>query len=105
MPSFFSSGLNNFELESQLKTLIYVVDEKQVGIKDSIKIISSLNPSQKLLVAKVIKLVKLTLTVPITNTVKYREILCLTLRRVKFYLRSYKTQEPPSSCLILATCK
>ena len=103
MPSFFSSDLNNFELESQLKTLIYVVDEKQVGIKDSIKIISSLNSSQKLLVAEVIKLVKLTLTVPITNTIS--EISCLTLRRVKFHLRSSMTQEAPSSCLILATCK
>ena len=32
-----------------------MVDEKQAGIKDSIKIISPLNASQKLLVSKVLR--------------------------------------------------
>ena len=42
MSSFFSSGLHTFKLETQLKTLTHIVDEKQVGIKDAIIIISSL---------------------------------------------------------------
>ena len=58
MSSFFIRVLDKFKLETQLKTLIYIVDEKQVGIKYATKIISSLNPSQKLLVSAVLKLVK-----------------------------------------------
>ena len=45
--------------QTQLKTLIYIVNEKQAGKKDAIKIISSLNASQKLLGSEVLKLVKL----------------------------------------------
>ena len=52
------------KLETQLKTLTYMVDEKQIGIKDTITIISSLNASQMLLVSEVLKLLKLILTVP-----------------------------------------
>ena len=55
MFSFFSSDLDKNESETQLKTLIDIVDEKKVGIKDAIKIISSLNASQKLLVSEVLK--------------------------------------------------
>ena len=66
MSWFFSSDLDKFKLETQLKTLTHIVGEKQVGIKDTIKIISSLNASQKLLVSEVLKLVKLVLTVPAT---------------------------------------
>ena len=55
MFSFFSSDLDKNEWETQLKTLIDIVDEKKVGIKDAIKIISSLNASQKLLVSEVLK--------------------------------------------------
>ena len=58
MSSFFIRVLDKFKLETQLKTLIHIVDEKQVGIKYATKIISSLNPSQKLLVSAVLKLVK-----------------------------------------------
>ena len=54
VPSFFSSDLDKFKLEAQLKTLIHIVDEKQVGIKDAIKIISPLYASQKLLVSEVL---------------------------------------------------
>ena len=57
MSSFFSSDLHKFKLETQLKTLTHIVDEKQVGIKDAIIIISSLKVSQKLLVFEVLKLV------------------------------------------------
>ena len=103
MSSFFSSDLHKFKLETQLKTLTHVVDEKEVGIKDAITIISSLNASQKLLVSEVLKLVKLILTVPATNAVSERS--CSTLHRFKFYLRSSITQELLSSCLIIATCK
>ena len=46
--SFFNSDLYKFRLKTQLKTLTYIVDEKQVTIKDSITVISSLNASQKL---------------------------------------------------------
>ena len=55
MFSFFSNDLDKNEWETQLKTLIDIVDEKKVGIKDAIKIISSLNASQKLLVSEVLK--------------------------------------------------
>ena len=103
MPSFFSKDIHKFKLEAQLKTLTHIVDEKQVGIKDAITIISSLNTSQNLLVSELLKLVELILTVPITNAVS--EKLCLTLHRFKFYLRSSITQEPLSSCLIIATYK
>ena len=48
MSSFFSSNLHDFKLKTQLKTLTYIVDEKQVAIKDVITIILSLNASQKL---------------------------------------------------------
>ena len=40
MSSFFSSDLHKFKLETQLKTLTHIVDEKQVAIKDTITIIS-----------------------------------------------------------------
>ena len=102
-PSFFSSKLHEFKLETQLKTLTHNVDEKQVGIKDAITISSSLNASQKLLVSEVVKLVQLILTVPTTNALSERS--CSTLHRFKFYLRSSITQELLNSCLIIATCK
>ena len=55
MSSLFSSDLHKFKLETQLKTLTHIIDEKQVGIKDTIIIVSSLNTSQKLLVSDVLK--------------------------------------------------
>ena len=103
MSSFFSSDLHKRKLETQLKTLTHIVDEKQVGIKDAITIISSLNASEKLLISEALKLVKTILTEPATNTVSERS--CSTLHRFKFYLRSSVTQELLSSCLIIATCK
>ena len=72
MSLFFSSDLYKFKLETQLKTLTHNVDQKQVGIKDTITIISSLNAPQKLLVSEVVKLVQLILTVPATNAVSGR---------------------------------
>ena len=51
MPSYFSSDLDKFELGTQLKNLIHIVDQKQVAIK----IILSLNASQKLVVYEVLK--------------------------------------------------
>ena len=51
MSSFFNSELHKFKLKTQWKTLTYIADEKQFGIKDTITIISSLNASQKLLVS------------------------------------------------------
>ena len=63
--------------------------EKQVGIKETITIISPLNTSRKLLVSEVLKLVELILLVPTTNAVseRSRSALC----RVKTYLRSSMT--------------
>ena len=81
MSWFFSSDLHKFKLETQLKTLNHIVDEKHVKIKDAITIILSLNASQKLLVSEVLKLVKLILTVPATNAVSERS--CSTLHRLK----------------------
>ena len=94
--SFFGSDLNKFKLEAQQTALTHIIDEKQVAIKDAIKVISSLNTSQKLLVSEVLKLVKLILLEPATNAVSER--LCFTLRRVKTYLRSSMTQERLNSC-------
>ena len=53
--AFFSSDLHKFKLEKQLKALSNIVDEKEVGRKDGIIIISSLNASQKLLVSEVLE--------------------------------------------------
>ena len=100
MSSFFSSDMHKFKLEAQLKTLTHIVDEKQVEIKDTITIISSLNASQKLLISELLKLAKLILAVPITNAVT--EKLYSTLCRFKFYPRSSVTQELLSSCFIIA---
>ena len=84
MSSLLSSDLDKFKLEAQLKTLIHIVDEKQVGIKDAMKVISLLNACQKLLVSEVLKLVKLILTVPTTNAVSERSY--STLCKVKPYI-------------------
>ena len=80
-----------------------IVDEKQFGTKEAIKIISPLNASRKLLVSEVLKLVKLILLVPTTNVASERSR--STLCRVKTYLWSSMTQEPVSSCLIVTTYK
>ena len=95
---FFSSDLDKQKLETQLKNLIHIVDEKQVGVKDATTIISSLNPSEKLLVSEVFKLVKLILTAPATNAVSERS--CSTLRRFKTHLRSSITRERLNSCYL-----
>ena len=59
-----SINLHKFKLQTQLKTFIHIVNEKQVAVKDAITTISSLYVSQKLLVSEVLKLVKLILTGP-----------------------------------------
>ena len=83
----YSNDLDKFKLETQIKTFKNIVDEKQVGIKEAIKIISSLNASRKLLVlnasrmllvSEVLKLVKLILLVPTTNAVSERSRLMLS---------------------------
>ena len=84
MSSFFSSDLDKFKLETRQKSLIHIVDKKQVGIKDTIKTISSLNALQKLSVSELLKLIKLILTVCATNAVNERT--CSKLHRVKNYL-------------------
>ena len=80
-----------------------VVDEKQVGIKEAMKIILSLNASRKLSESEVLRLVKLILPVTTTNTISVRS--CSMLCRFKPYLRSSMTQEPVTSCLIMTTYK
>ena len=82
MSLLFSNDLDKFKLDTQIKTFNNIVDEKQVGIKEAIKIISSLNASRKLLVSEVLKLVKLILLVP-TNAVSERSR--STLYRVFIY--------------------
>ena len=71
-------AVTQINLETQIKTLKNIIDEKQVGIKEAIKIISSLNASRKLLLSEVLKIVKLILLVPITNAVseRSRSMLC-----------------------------
>ena len=56
MSSFFSSDLHKFKLGTQFKTLTHIANEKQVGIKDAMTIISLLNASKKLLVSESLKL-------------------------------------------------
>ena len=68
----FSSDLGKFKLETKIKTLKNIVDKKQVGIKEAIKIIPSLYASRKLLVSEVLKLIKLILLVSTTNAVSER---------------------------------
>ena len=80
-----------------------IVDEKQIGIKEAIKIVSSLNGSRKLLVSEVLKLVVLILLVPTTNAVSERS--CSTLCKVQTYLQLSMTHEPVSFCLIGTTYK
>ena len=63
-----------------------LLDEKQVEIKDAIKVISSLNASQKLLEPEVHKLVKLILPLPYTIALSERS--CPKLHRPKTYIRS-----------------
>ena len=101
--SFFASDLDKFKLETQPTTLTHIIDEKQVEVKDVIKVISSLNASQKMLVSEVLKRVTLILLVPATTAVSER--LCSTLGRVKTYLRPSMTQERLSSCLVLPITK
>ena len=101
---FFLQWPNKVKLETQIKTLKNIVDEKLVGLKEAITIISSINVSRKLLVPEVLKLVRLILLVPTTIAVSERSR--LTLCRVKTYLRSaIMTQEPVTSCLIITTYK
>ena len=73
-----SLAVTKINLETQLKTLKNIFDGKQVGIKEAIKIMSSLNASRKLLVSEVLKLVNLILLVPINNAVseRSRSMLC-----------------------------
>ena len=101
--SFFVCDLDKFKLETQLTTLTHIIDEKEVEIKDAIKVISSLNPSQKMLVSEVLKLVKLILLVPAANAVSEKS--CSSLRRDKTYLQSSMTQERLNSGLVLAIYK
>ena len=56
-----------------------------------------------MLISEVLEVVKVILTVPVTNAVSERS--CSTLHRFKFYLRSSMTQELISFCLIIATHK
>ena len=53
-----SNDLDKFKLETQIKTFKNIVDEKQDGMKEAIKIILSLYTSRKLIVSEVLKLVK-----------------------------------------------
>ena len=80
-----------------------IVDEKQLGTKEAIRIFSPLNASRKLLISEVLNLVKLILLAPTTNVASERS--SSTLCRVKTYLWSSMTQEPVSSCLIVTTYK
>ena len=81
MFSMKQCDLNKFKQKTQLKALSHIVGEKQVGIKDAIKIISLLNAFQKLFVSQVLKLI---FTVTATKAVTGRS--CSTLRRVETYL-------------------
>ena len=94
--------MDKFRFETQLKTLTHFLDEKQLRIKDAIKVISPLNVYQKLLISQVIKLVKLILLAPNdapNNAVTER--LCSTSHILKTYIRSSITQEDLRSCLFL----
>ena len=97
---FFSSDLDKFKLEAQPKTLTRIVNEKQVGIKGELKIISPINSSQKLLLSEVLQLAQLILIVPVSNAVSEGLFSRIVF---KTYLRSFTTQERLRSCLILTS--
>ena len=97
MSAVFNSDLYKVKLGTRLKTLTHIADEKQVKIKYSIRIISSLNASQMFLVSEVLRLVKLILTAPPTNVASEKS--CSVLHRFKTYLPSSLTQELQSSYL------
>ena len=99
---FFSSDLHKFKLQTQLKTLNHIVDEKQVEIKDAITIIPSLNASQKLLVSAVLKPIELILTVPATNAVSERSC-SKFIQNLSAIIFDSRTSI--SSCLTFATHK
>ena len=77
----FSSDLHKFKLETQLKTLTHINDEKKVGIKDftTVKSILIIIKWISKTVSEVLKLVKLISTVTATRSSS-------TLRRFKTYL-------------------
>ena len=77
----FSSDLHKFKLETQLKTLTHINDEKNVGIKDftTVKSILIIIKWISKTVSEVLKLVKLISTVTATRSSS-------TLRRFKTYL-------------------
>ena len=86
----------NFSKCLRFLAVTHDIHENQVEIKDAIKIFSSLNAFQKLLLSEVLKLVKLILTVPATNAVSER--LC-SLPAIIFYSGTSR------SSLILTTYK
>ena len=47
MFSIFSNDLHKFKLETQLKTLTHIVNEKQIGIKDGITNYFVINPFER----------------------------------------------------------
>ena len=103
MSLVFRSDLHKVKLWTQLKTLIHIVEKKQIKIKDAIIIILLLNAPQILLVSEVLRFVKLILIVPTTNAKSERS--CSMLYRFKTCPRSSLTQELLIPCLILATYK
>lgn len=101
---FYGQDLNKGDLESQLKVLRTLYDDKTENVKHpSIgslkKVLQSLNPAQRGIVSMVCKAFQLLLVMPATNCTSERSF--SALRRMSSYLRSTVSQARLNHLLML----
>ena len=104
MCDFYGQDLNEADLESQLKVLKTLYDEKtESGDHPSIRslkeVLQSLSPAQRGIVSMVCKAFQLLLVIPATNSTSERSF--SALRRIKSYLRSTMTQARLNHLMVL----
>ena len=102
--NFYGQDLNKADLESQLKVLRTLYDEKtESGDHPSIRslkeVLQSLSPAQRGIVSMVCKAFQLLLVIPATNSTPERSF--SALRRIKSYLRSTMTQARLNHLMVL----
>ena len=102
--NFYGQDLNKADLESQLKVLRTLYDEKtESGDHPSIRslkeVLQSLSPAQRGIVSMVCKAFQLLLVIPATNSTSERSF--SALRRIKSYLRSTMTQARLNHLMVL----
>ena len=102
--NFYGQDLNKADLESQLKVLRTLYDEKtESGDHPSIRslkeVLQSLSPAQRGIVSMVCKAFQLLLVIPATNSTSERSF--SALRRIKSYLRNTMTQARLNHLMVL----